>query len=1024
MNAIWVAAVLILSGALGAVSPVVVTNSASLSAALQTTSEVLELRGVVTVDPRHFRRAAVIADRQVTLATGREVPGVLDFGGTSDVIFVAEGGVLTLHGTNVRGLAQPNTRGAPAAGMVLQPSLQLAPGAKVVGDGINVQYPRHEAYDDCPSYQEAILESFRSRYRGATVEVVSPHQLHVPGPATSELELVSYGRSIGVAMLSVRNLTLVCTEEGIGTCQGDTCYAGGIMAQGRAAREERVAALLLRFEVAAAGFGVLFAVTAVLVCVLLALRARTQRKHDKQITDVKEQTAEYMRASMASGSLRLGPGSADFSVTSDSLRGFSLDGGLPDVNVRSSSVSGRSSACGGEGLVPISPQVRNLSQDSQTACTLTKSHSGNASLTSQIGPYGPNHNHLMKMRMEGGLEGIELGPLLGRGSYGRVFKGRWKGVLVAIKVVEHNMSGSAMVVEGARESLLAASVAHPNVVACFKIVTVALQRSSGSQTDADGFPMGTSQDGKSVAGDGSTIASVITSAAAQAHVTANLAARSALARSASSGSWPIDTSSPTTGGGPVTSPAASDRLLPATVLEDAEAVQQHGSRNSHGGGSERSGGTADLAAELYASDPAIGKAGPTRWRSSMRTSSFHAADIQVLEDPLTGTHEPLTEGLQDKSIETWMLLEYADRGSLDQAIAAKRFSQKSDPSQLDLVSICRTLLDIVNGMSYLHGLGLLHADLKPQNILLKSTTTDPRGFIAKLADFGLSRVLEHQATHVSTQTFGTIPYMPPELLNRGRMAKPADVYSFAIVMWQMFAGTSPHQGMTTMQVMYNVVHEKLRLDVPSAMPPAYVDIMQACWAELPEDRPSFAGLHEQLSQQLETEMAVRLNDRQQRAFGAGAGGRSSSASRRPSHRGTTEDAHPASPAVQVQKPPKPQSGVKDRDGRDGKDGGHSTAPLKVGHGPLSGDGKEGSTPGGNSFTRCTSQDLGGFGRALARGVADGGSMGSGEVDHDVSRHRGAGYAFVPVQVWQRPPKWNAGSAVAEPTAFAIPLWSG
>lgn len=43
---------------------------------------------------------------------------------------------------------------------------------------------------------------------------------------------------------------------------------------------------------------------------------------------------------------------------------------------------------GREGLVPISPQVRNLSQDSQTACTLTKSHSGNASLTSQIGPYG------------------------------------------------------------------------------------------------------------------------------------------------------------------------------------------------------------------------------------------------------------------------------------------------------------------------------------------------------------------------------------------------------------------------------------------------------------------------------------------------------------------------------------------------------------------------------------------------------------------------------------------------------------
>lgn len=38
------------------------------------------------------------------------------------------------------------------------------------------------------------------------------------------------------------------------------------------------------------------------------------------------------------------------------------------------------------------------------------------------------------MRLEGGLEGIELGPKVGGGSFGRVFKGRWKGALVAIKV--------------------------------------------------------------------------------------------------------------------------------------------------------------------------------------------------------------------------------------------------------------------------------------------------------------------------------------------------------------------------------------------------------------------------------------------------------------------------------------------------------------------------------------------------------------------------------------------------------------
>jgi len=56
-------------------------------------------------------------------------------------------------------------------------------------------------------------------------------------------------------------------------------------------------------------------------------------------------------------------------------------------------------------------------------------------------------------------------PPQGRGSYGKVFKGRWKGALVAIKVVEHSgSSGKADIIEGARESLLAASVSHPNVV--------------------------------------------------------------------------------------------------------------------------------------------------------------------------------------------------------------------------------------------------------------------------------------------------------------------------------------------------------------------------------------------------------------------------------------------------------------------------------------------------------------------------------------------------------------------------------
>ena len=59
-------------------------------------------------------------------------------------------------------------------------------------------------------------------------------------------------------------------------------------------------------------------------------------------------------------------------------------------------------------------------------------------------------------------------------------------------------------------------------------------------------------------------------------------------------------------------------------------------------------------------------------------------------------------------------------------------------------------------MDYLHSIGVLHGDLKGANVLLKSTATDPRGFTCKLADFGMSRVLETNKTHVSTHTYGTV----------------------------------------------------------------------------------------------------------------------------------------------------------------------------------------------------------------------------------------------------------------------------
>lgn len=50
-----------------------------------------------------------------------------------------------------------------------------------------------------------------------------------------------------------------------------------------------------------------------------------------------------------------------------------------------------------------------------------------------------------------------------------------------------------------------------------------------------------------------------------------------------------------------------------------------------------------------------------------------------------------------------------------------------------------TLIEVASAMGYLHRMGVVHCDLKPANVLLKSSNIDSRGFTAKVSDFGLSR---------------------------------------------------------------------------------------------------------------------------------------------------------------------------------------------------------------------------------------------------------------------------------------------
>ena len=89
-------------------------------------------------------------------------------------------------------------------------------------------------------------------------------------------------------------------------------------------------------------------------------------------------------------------------------------------------------------------------------------------------------------------------------------------------------------------------------------------------------------------------------------------------------------------------------------------------------------------------------------------------------------------------------------------------------------------------------------------MLLKAARNDRRGFVCKLGDFGLSRMLGQEESHVETQSYGTASYAAPELLAEGKLTKAADIYSLGIIIWELLTGEELYPGLTAMQVILQV----------------------------------------------------------------------------------------------------------------------------------------------------------------------------------------------------------------------------
>jgi eukaryotic-like serine/threonine-protein kinase len=103
-------------------------------------------------------------------------------------------------------------------------------------------------------------------------------------------------------------------------------------------------------------------------------------------------------------------------------------------------------------------------------------------------------------------------------------------------------------------------------------------------------------------------------------------------------------------------------------------------------------------------------------------------------------------------------------------------------------------IQIGRGLDYAHSKGVVHRDLKPENVLLQDAGAD--GQVAKIVDFGLADILYSDRSYVnltgSRISMGTVNYMAPEQRqDAGRVDQRADVYSYGVLLYEMFTGELP-----------------------------------------------------------------------------------------------------------------------------------------------------------------------------------------------------------------------------------------
>nr|XP_015202287.1 PREDICTED: fibroblast growth factor receptor 2 isoform X7 [Lepisosteus oculatus] len=197
----------------------------------------------------------------------------------------------------------------------------------------------------------------------------------------------------------------------------------------------------------------------------------------------------------------------------------------------------------------------------------------------------------------------------------------------------------------------------------------------------------------------------------------------------------------------------------------------------------------------------------------------------------------------------YVIVEYASKGNLREYLRARRppgmeYSYdiaRVPDEQLTFKDLVSCTYQVARGMEYLASQKCIHRDLAARNVLVTENN------VMKIADFGLARDV-HNIDYYKKTTNGRLPvkWMAPEALFDRVYTHQSDVWSFGVLMWEIFTlGGSPYPGIPV-EELFKLLKEGHRMDKPGNCTNELYMMMKDCWHAISSQRPTFKQLVEDL----------------------------------------------------------------------------------------------------------------------------------------------------------------------------------